>query len=59
LVAKNSGGFASFSKINVARNLGVPVLLIKQPIILNLKKIYDKNELISSILKNLSVVRIS
>jgi precorrin-6A/cobalt-precorrin-6A reductase len=59
LVAKNSGGFASFPKINVARVLGVPVVLIKQPIILNLKKIYDKNELISSILKNLSVVRIS
>ena len=56
LVAKNSGGFASFPKINVARILGVPVVLIKQPSILNLKKIHDKEELISSILKTLSVV---
>lgn len=31
IVSKNSGGDATFAKIEAARNLGIPVIMIERP----------------------------
>ena len=54
LVAKNSGGYASHPKINVARFLGIPVVLVQQPKSINIKTIYDREVLSRFALHHLS-----
>ena len=54
LVAKNSGGYSSYPKINVARFLGIPVVLVQQPKSINLEKIYDREALTAFVLHDLS-----
>ena len=54
LVAKNSGGYASHPKIDVARFIGVPVVLVQQPKSINIKQIYERESLTAFVSHHLS-----
>jgi precorrin-6A/cobalt-precorrin-6A reductase len=46
LVAKNSGGDATYAKIEAARSLGLPVILIRQPARAELPTFYDVEDVL-------------
>ena len=54
LVAKNSGGCASYPKIDVARRCQIPVVMVQQPKITNVRKIYDRKALVEFVIDYVS-----
>jgi precorrin-6A/cobalt-precorrin-6A reductase len=44
LVTKNSGGSATYAKIVAARQLGLPVILLKRPVMAEAETVTTANE---------------
>jgi precorrin-6A/cobalt-precorrin-6A reductase len=51
VVTKNSGGEATYAKIEAARALGLPVILIRQPMRADVPTFYDLEDLLSFVAK--------
>ena len=54
LIAKNSGGISTYAKIEAARNLMIPVLMVRRPEMINAKSCQTVNEAVEWVNLNCS-----